>query len=169
MIETVAYGSIGVGSGTPPGHTTSVATRQTTGSPQPAFDCQDEPVRDYYETVAQVLPVLLLALVFDSGYLERLKAHPRRLRRDDPSGGVRFWTKPRVRIYALFLAAVVLVDTGSCVLMLAGGIPDSIALRVLVACGMGIALASLLFRIAVHIIEATGDEPDRATGPGPDR
>ena len=54
-------------------------------------------MRDYYVTVASVLPILLLALMFDSGYLERLRHAPRRLRRNDLVGGVRFWTKPRVR------------------------------------------------------------------------
>jgi hypothetical protein len=75
-------------------------------------------VRDYYATVAQVLPVLLLALMSDSGYLERLPPRPRRLRRNEPVGGVRFWTKPRVRAYALFLMSTVVVDTALCVLML---------------------------------------------------
>lgn len=112
-------------------------------------------MRDFYDTVAQVLPVLLLALVFDSGYLDRLRDQRRRLRRDDSVAGVRFWTKPRVRAYALFVTLAVLVDIGLCVLTLAGGIGDSVALRVGVGGGVAVALASLLFRIGVHVLEAT--------------
>jgi hypothetical protein len=41
--------------------------------------------RDFYSTAAQVLPVLLLALVWESQYLEAPPRQPRRLRRDDPS------------------------------------------------------------------------------------
>lgn len=114
-------------------------------------------MRDFYATVAQVLPVLLLALVFDSGHLAGLKTEQRRLRRHDPENGVRFWTKPRVRVYALFLSTVVLVDTGLCILALSGGIDDSAALRAIVDAGVVITLGSLLFRIGVHVVEATSE------------
>jgi hypothetical protein len=112
-------------------------------------------MRDFYGTVAQVLPVLLLAWVFDSGYLDRLRGQRRSLRRDDPAAGVLFWTKPRVRAYAVFVAVVVLVDTGLCLLVLADGLADSIPLRALVGGGAVIALGSLLFRIGVRVVEAT--------------
>jgi hypothetical protein len=62
--------------------------------------------RDFYATIAQVLPVLLLALMWDSAYLLRLRRQHRPHRRTDPNG-VWFWTKPRVRAYTLVVAAVV--------------------------------------------------------------
>jgi hypothetical protein len=52
---------------------------------------------NFYPTLAQVLPVLLLALIWDSAYLIRLRRQRRPLRRDDPAG-VWFWTNPE---YAL--------------------------------------------------------------------
>ncbi|GAA3798709.1 hypothetical protein GCM10022403_035700 [Streptomyces coacervatus] len=113
--------------------------------------------RDLYATVAQVLPVLLLALVFESRHLERLRSRPRRLRRDDPANGVRFWTKGRVRVYLLSVAVVVLGDLGLCVLMLAGGVPDSLPLRVVAVAGVLLVLVTLLFRITVDVLDATRD------------
>ena len=110
--------------------------------------------RDLYETVAQVLPVLLLALVFESRHLERLRREPRRLRRDDPAG-VRFWSKSRSRVYLLSVAVIVLGDMGLCVLMLAGGVTDSVPLRAVVVTGVMLALVTLLFRISVDVLDAT--------------
>ena len=76
--------------------------------------------RDLYETVAQVLPVLLLALVFDMGL---------------------------------------------CVLMLAGGVTDSVPLRAVVVTGVMLALVALLFRISVDVLDATR-ESETHTGSG---
>src|SRR5262245_8539683 len=111
--------------------------------------------RDFYATVAQVLPVLLLALVFESRHLERIRNERRQLRHEDPANGVRFWTKNRVRVYTLSVAVIVLGDMGLCILMLAGGVPDSVPLRVVVVAGVILALATLLFRISVDVLEAT--------------
>lgn len=111
--------------------------------------------RDFYATMAQVLPVLLLALVWESRYLESLSGQQRRLRRDDPVNGVWFWTKPRVRAYAITVATVVLADTGLCILVLADTVPDSPPLRVVVITGLLLALVSLLYRICAQIIHAT--------------
>ncbi|MGW0993559.1 hypothetical protein ACWD5V_09650 [Streptomyces sp. NPDC002523] len=111
--------------------------------------------RDFYATVAQVLPVLLLALVFESRHLERIRQEQRRLRSEDPTNGVRFWSKSRVRVFTLSVAVIVLGDVGLCVLMLAGGVPDSVVLRVVVSAGLILALATLLFRISVDVLDAT--------------
>lgn len=124
---------------------------------------EDGMPRDLYSTVAQMLPVLLLALVWESRYLERISGEQRRSRREDPVDGVRFWTKRRVRLYALFVATVVLGDTGLCVLMLAGTIPDSSVLRGVVISGVLLAVASLLFRMWVDILDATRPS-DTGTG-----
>ena len=111
--------------------------------------------RDFYSTAAQVLPVLLLALVWESRYLEALPLQHRRHRRDDPAHGVRFWTKPRVRIYALTVATVTLGATVICLLVVAGVLPNWTTLGLITIVGLLLASVSLLYRIWTDIIEAT--------------
>ena len=91
---------------------------------------------DLYATAAQVLPVVLLALIWESRFLERLRGQNRRLRRDDP-GGVLFWTRPRVRAYSLFIVTVIVTGTALAVL----------------------ALATLLTRVVLEVLAATSAEP----------
>ena len=117
---------------------------------------------DFYTTMAQVLPLLLLALIWDSAYLERLRGQRRRKRREDPSG-VRFWTKPRVRAYTLFVAAVVVVGTASALLVLGGMIPDTPGLRIALASALMIVLGTVLTRICYDVISATHPRPDDTT------
>lgn len=109
---------------------------------------------DYYTTMAQVLPLLLLALIWDSSFLDRLRGQKRPSRRVDPSG-VLFWTKPRVRAYTLFIAVVVLFSTAISIFELADFIPDSFTLRVVLACLLGLVVATLLTRIWYDVIAAT--------------
>lgn len=116
---------------------------------------------DYYSTIAQVLPLLLLALIWDSSFLERLRGQQRPSRRIDPSG-VLFWTKPRVRLYTLFIAVVVLASTAASIFELAGFIPDSFTLRVVLACLLGLVVATLLTRIWYDVIAATMSAPTPA-------
>jgi hypothetical protein len=116
---------------------------------------------DYYTTIAQVLPLLLLALIWDSSFLDRLRGQRRPSRRVDPSG-VLFWTKPRVRVWTLFIALVVLASTAVALFELAGFIPDSFTLRVVLACLLGLVLATLLTRIWYDVIAATVSSPDPA-------
>src|SRR5256885_14368530 len=103
--------------------------------------------RDLYATIAQVLPVVLLALVWESRFLETLRRQKRRPRSEDPEHGVWLWTKPRVRIYSLFVATTITIDITVCILVLSGAIPDSHPLRGIVISGLVLALASLLTRI----------------------
>ncbi|WP_261567365.1 hypothetical protein [Frankia gtarii] len=98
---------------------------------------------DLYTTVAQVLPVLLLALMWDSAYLEQLRGQQRPSRRLDPDGGFR-WTKPRVRAYTLSIAILIMADVLLVVLVLAGAVPDTALVRALVVAGLVVALASLM-------------------------
>ncbi|MFC5751264.1 hypothetical protein [Actinomadura rugatobispora] len=103
-------------------------------------------MRDFYGTMAQVLPVVLLALVWESKYFDELASRPR---------AARFWTLQRVRVYALMVVTAILADLSVCALVLAGAIPDSVGLRAGVVAGLLLGIASLLFRIFVHVINAT--------------
>lgn len=117
--------------------------------------------RDFYATMAQVLPLLLLALMWDSGYLHRLRHQRRPPRRLDPRG-VRFWTKPRVRAYSLFVTGALVGGTGATVLVLAGLVPDSVPLRAALGVAALFALGTLAVRISVDVIAATA--PDLVGG-----
>jgi hypothetical protein len=112
-------------------------------------------MQDFYGTVAQVLPVVVLALVWESRYFEILRARPRLMRQQDLQDRDRFWTLHRVRIYSLTVATAIILDIAVCLLVLAGLIGDSPALRILVSTGVVLGLVSLLFRIWVHILDAT--------------
>ena len=78
------------------------------------------------------------------------------------SAGVWFWTKPRVRVYMLVVTGVVVGSTGVTVLVLAGLIPDSRALRIVLSGGLVLVLATLLTRISVDVIRATAVLPESA-------
>jgi hypothetical protein len=110
--------------------------------------------RDFYSTMAQVLPVLLLALVLDSTYLDRLRTRTRVSRRIDPDG-VRFWTKPRVRVYSILVAIVLIAAIAGSLLVLADLLGDSDWLRITLSCALGISLGTLLVRIISAVIDAT--------------
>lgn len=110
--------------------------------------------RDFYATMAQVLPVLLLALVWEANYLQRLRAQPRPSRRVDPAG-VWFWTKPRVRAYSLFVAAVLVTGIAVSMLVLAGALADAAWLRGVLVGILLFALVTLLVRMSTDIVIAT--------------
>lgn len=115
--------------------------------------------RDYYATSAQVLPILLLALLWDSRFLENVATESRAARRHDPEKGVLFWTRRRVRIYSLVVATAITINTGICLLVLVGLVGDSPLVRGLVLSGTALALGTLLTRAYVEIIKATGSLP----------
>lgn len=124
--------------------------------------------RDFYSTIAQVQPVLLLALMWDSGYLQRLRQQPRVSRRVDPDG-VRFWTKPRVRAYSLVVTGVLVTGTAVAMLVLGGMIADSKPVRAALAAGLVLALGTVLTRISVDVVTATAVTPatDQPAVPDP--
>src|SRR5260370_40019020 len=124
-------------------------------------------ISNCYATLAQVLPVLLLALMWDSAFLVRLRRQRRPLRRDDAKG-VWFWTKRRVRIYTLAVTAEVVISLAITMMVLANLIPDSHWLRITLLAGLMVLLATLLTRISVDIIGATSAtqaETELETGP----
>lgn len=110
--------------------------------------------RDFYSTMAQVLPVLLLALVWEANYLQRLRAQPRLARRVDPDG-VWFWTKPRVRVYLLAVTGVLVAGIAVSLLVLAGTLGDTVWLRGVLVGALLLALVTLLVRIASDTVGAT--------------
>jgi steroid 5-alpha reductase family enzyme len=115
-------------------------------------------MRDFLSSAAQVIPVLMLALVWESRFLKHLSENPCRLRRDDPAGGVLFWTKSRVRVWIMFTVlvavAVAVAVLMLAMLVLAGAVGDSIALRALVLSGLALVLTSLLMRAVGDIVQA---------------
>ncbi len=125
---------------------------------------------NFYPTLAQVLPVLLLALIWDSAYLVRLR-HQQRLPRHSDPAGVWFWTKPRVRAYTLLVTGETITSIAITMLVLAGLIPDTFVLRLAMTAGLLLLLATLAVRITVDIIRATADSPPPAapdqTAPNP--
>ncbi|SCL28515.1 hypothetical protein GA0070616_3708 [Micromonospora nigra] len=119
---------------------------------------------DLYATSAQVLPVLMLALLWESRFLERVRQQSRLPRRLDPARGVLFWTKRRVRFYAGFVATMSVVGTGVAVLVLAEALPDGPVLRAFVCGCVLLTLGTLLTRSLIDIVLATR-EPPAATEP----
>jgi len=113
---------------------------------------------NFYPTLAQVLPVLLLALVWDSAYLVRLRHQQRPSRRNDPAG-VWFWTKPKVRAYILLVTGTTIASIAITMLVLAGLLHDTLALRLTLTAGLLLLLATLAVRIAVDVIRATRTSP----------
>lgn len=112
-------------------------------------------MRDFYSTMAQVFPVLMLALVWESSFLEQLRRHARPPRSLDHPSGVKFWTKPRVRIWIIGIVVAATAELSLSVLVLAGALPDTVALRAVVLAGLGVVLASLLTRAIVDTLDAT--------------
>ncbi len=120
---------------------------------------------DFYVAVGTVLPLLLLALIWDSRALERLKTEERKLKKD--GGNVLFWVKPRVRRYMLFVATVIVAALGLCILELAGFVPNSLALRLILVLAVALTLGSLITRIWVDVIAATAEQQPPAAGDTP--
>jgi hypothetical protein len=110
--------------------------------------------QDFYSTIAQVMPVLLLALMWDSGFLRQLATQDRPSRKIDPNG-VRWWTKPRVRVYVLTVATLMITTIGVAIAVLAGLLPDSRPLRAALTGALVLALATLLTRVSVDVLAAT--------------
>src|SRR4051812_15587025 len=101
----------------------------------------------FYSTIAQVIPVLLLALVWQSGYLDALKARV-------PSE-VRFWTPERVRMWILVIAGVSVVGEATAILVLAGVVSESDVGKSLGVLAVAVLLGSLSVRVVVDVVAAT--------------
>lgn len=103
--------------------------------------------------------MLLLALLWDSRYLERLREQERRSRDADPVDGVRFWTKGRVRAYTILLALLNITGLGATVLALSGLYGDSTPLRAALAAILITSLLTLFVRVWGQVVWATREPP----------
>jgi hypothetical protein len=121
--------------------------------------------QEFYTTLAQVYPVLLLALLWDSRYLDSLREQRRLSRADDPVDGVHFWTKARVRVYTIVLAFVLIGGLGATVFALAGLYGDSAPLRAALTAALLITLATLLVRVWGEVVRATSTGPVARAAP----
>lgn len=134
------------------------------------FRCHpDRVARDFYATTAQVFPVLLLALVWESRFLERLRSQSRASRAQDPLRGF-FWTKPRVRAWTLLVTGVTVTEIVVSVGVLSDAVPDHPAVRAVVCAGLVLVLATITTRAVVDIVEGTADlAPPPTDDPVPQR
>jgi hypothetical protein len=112
---------------------------------------------EFYATVAQIIPVLLLALLWESAYLDRLRAEPRPARGRGTSGY--FWTKPRIRAFILSVTTAVMLALFTDVLVLVGVVSDTPFVRGVVVAGLVIVMGTLFFRIWVDVVRATHPDP----------
>jgi hypothetical protein len=106
---------------------------------------------DFYGTTAQVIPVLLLALMWDSGYMERLAR--------DERGTVRFWTKPKVRIWGLIMATTAMAGEAAVLLVLADIVPAGDIPKWVALVGLAALVGSMVVRLFADVIVATGAPP----------
>ena len=109
-------------------------------------------MRDLYATIAQVLPVVVLVLVFDTKYFERLGDEP------DPARAVAnhtIWKIGLIRWYTPVVAFLILADTAFCVVMLTNLIADATWTRWVAVTGAGLALVNLFGRIWFIVDSAT--------------
>jgi hypothetical protein len=101
---------------------------------------------DFYVTTSQVIPILLLALIWDSGYLQRLR---------DPTRDVRFWKKRRVRVWVIFMSAAAIIGEGAMFLVLADVVSPGDAAKALGLVALAVLLGSLAVRVISDIVDAT--------------
>ena len=106
---------------------------------------------DFYATLAQILPVLLLTLVWDRAYLDELRTRT-------PTD-VMFWTSPRVRWYSLALTAVLVLAVLMCLCVLAGVLGDGPLLRSVLIAVAGLGLVTLVVRVGAGVLRATSPPP----------
>ncbi|MEU5260617.1 hypothetical protein [Amycolatopsis sp. NPDC021455] len=111
-------------------------------------------MRDFYTTLAQVLPFLILAICWDSKYLDRLRDQDREGKKPGTNRGY-FWRKSRVRIFGILVCSTTIAEIAVVFLVLVGAIADSAALRVVLLLGLFLVLGTLLTRLCVDVGDAT--------------
>jgi hypothetical protein len=94
----------------------------------------------------------MLAVVWESAFLDRLRTQDR--------SAMRFWTRRRVRIWTISIVAITVGEIGLITLVLADVVPDSRFARGVVLAGLACVLGTIMTRATVDIIEATAGKPD---------
>ncbi|MGR7026208.1 hypothetical protein [Geodermatophilus sp. URMC 62] len=102
---------------------------------------------DFYTTLAQVLPVLLLTIVWDRDYLDEPRT------RNDAD--VVFWTRNIVRWYSVALSTILILGIAICLLVLARVLPDADWVRGGLTGVTALALLTLSVRIGARVVQAT--------------
>lgn len=102
---------------------------------------------DFYGTAAQVIPVLLLALTWESDYLRRLEGEDR--------SNYPVFKKPVVRWWGLFMIAAALVGEGTMVLVLADVVEGGDIAKGLGLLGVAALVGSMGVRLSCDIWRAT--------------
>jgi hypothetical protein len=119
---------------------------------------------DFYDTAAAVIPVLLLALVFDTKYFDEVKIDKTRANR-------RVWTKTNVAMWSYFATGTALAALGVCLLIKASVICPCVVGKWLTIVGLAGLIGSLWMRIFVRSTSRQ-TSPSRTwhstAGPAPD-
>src|SRR4051794_32009965 len=102
---------------------------------------------EFYATTAQVIPVLLLALTWESNYLNRVKKEDRRNKRVFTKGVVRWWS--------IFAVTVALLGEAMMVLVLANVVSSGDGAKSLGVSGVGVLIGSMIVRVFSEIWDAT--------------
>jgi hypothetical protein len=105
---------------------------------------------DFYTTLAQVIPLLLLALAWESEYAKQVK-----LQRRERGVDVLFWDKRRIRYWTLFTMASAVVAEALIVTVLVGWVGEGWLAEAVVLVALTALLGSLATRIGADAIEAT--------------
>lgn len=100
----------------------------------------------FYETSAAVIPVLLLALVFDSKYLENYK---------NPGEGNKRWSRRRVIAVGVLVCAATLLGEVVAFVVLAGAVDSGAWAKWVIGSAGAALLVTLLVRVILDIIERT--------------
>ena len=111
---------------------------------------------DFYGNAAQVLAIVVLALVWDTKYFDKdhMEAFEGRL----------VWKPWLIKSYSTIVALATILSMALCLAVTAGWLSSSTLTRNLVSVGLGIALVSLLWRMIAHILGRDDPVSERARG-----
>jgi IPT/TIG domain len=116
-------------------------------------------ISDFYANAAQVLAILVLALIWDSKYFNKV--------RTGAFNNRQFWKPPKIRVYSTLVAVVAIGGIAVCLAFLSGLLTNSTQLRVGVRFAVALALITLLFRMITHIWGLDTPRPPTVTGINP--
>jgi len=114
-------------------------------------------ISDFYANAAQVLAIVVLALIWDKKYFNKV--------RTGAFNNRRFWKPWLIRLYSTLFAIVAIGGMAVCLAFLSGLLSDSTPLRVGVRWGVALVLFTLLFRMFTRIWGL--DSPPTVTGINP--